>query len=141
MRPRSLYSLTAGHITWRLLREDPRITVGVALISVPSEALGDFLNRAENYNAVALKPPAIKEYFWTPSAPGTYANCKILALHGELDRVLPVTMGASWFPRIQAQAPPGNIIQVVQEGYGHVVTPHMVRLASEWVWRWGLSEA
>lgn len=141
MRPPALPLLTVGHITWRLLREDPRIKVGVALISVPSEALGDFLNRTGNYNAAALTPPAIKEYFWTPSAPGTYADSKILALHGKLDRVLPVTMGASWFPRIQAQAPPGNIMQVVQEGYGHVVTPEMVRMASEWVWRWGLSEA
>lgn len=132
--------LTSGHITWRLLREDPRITIGVPIISIPSECLGGYISRP-NYNAAALAPPAIAEYFFSESAPGVYAGKKILALHGGADRIMPAPMGAAWFPRIQAQGAEGEIVQVIQDGWGHIVTPEMVAHASEWVWRWGLSEA
>lgn len=124
-----------------MLREDPRVTVGVPIISLPSECLGTFLARPEPYASIALAPPAIHEYFFTPSEPEAYAGKKILTLHGELDRVIPISIGATWFSRIKAQAGEGEIVQTIQDGWGHVVTPEMVKLASEWVWRWGLTEA
>jgi hypothetical protein len=130
-----------GHITWRLVREDPRIKVAVPIISTPSEVLGHFLNRADKYGSKAITPPAIAEYFFSESEPGVYADAKILCLHGDVDRVIHYSLGHEWFPRIQAQAPEGHIVRHIQPDYGHVVTPEMVARAAEWLWRWGLSEA
>lgn len=76
-----------------------------------------------------------------PAPEPGYADKKILSIHGALDELVPYRLGKDKIAKIQAGARPGDVEVYVQEGRGHVCTPEMLRRASEWFWRWGLSEA
>lgn len=127
-----------GHVTWRLLREDPRIRIGVPIISIPSEAQGEMLikrvGKVETYF-----PPAVKKYFFEKSG-DVYRGKKILSIHGELDMLIEPKACLDAWDMIRAQGGEGEMERFVQEERGHVVTPEMVAKAAEWFWRWGLTE-
>jgi hypothetical protein len=52
---------------------------------------------------------------------------------------VPYRHGRAKIAEVQAAAPAGEVDVYVQDGRGHVCTPEMLRRASEWFWRWGLS--
>jgi hypothetical protein len=145
-----------GHVTWRLLREgkylcvrlfltpDPRITIGVPIISIPSEALGGLLTaRVKKLAAQGLDtyyPPAVRDYYESRPAASAYAGKKILAIYGKEDRMLPPRFGQAALDTIAARAvDPLDVSQFVQDNKGHVVSREMVGHAAEWFWRWSLS--
>lgn len=138
--------LTTGHVVWRLLREDPRVRIGVPIITVPGEALGNLLTTRSRRNdtlgkssgkAAAHYPTATREYYEAAPRPDVYDGKKILALCGQLDRMLPPKFGDAAFKDIQARV--GSDCQMwVQEDRGHVVSPEMVQRAAEWFYRWGV---
>lgn len=126
-----------------MIREDPRVKIAVPICSLPSDALGKHLLwRADKLpdNTTHL-PTAVREYFGSRAAPGTYRGKKILALHGGLDAMLPWKNGAEEWEKVVSEAGPGEAERWIDEGYGHVVSQEMVRRTAEWLWRWGLSAA
>jgi predicted esterase len=74
-----------------------------------------------------------------PAPPNAYAGKKILSIHGAEDELVPYRHGRAKIAEVQAAAPAGEVDVYVQDGRGHVCTPEMLRRASEWFWRWGLS--
>ncbi|BEI79790.1 hypothetical protein CcaverHIS002_0103190 [Cutaneotrichosporon cavernicola] len=131
-----------GHVTWRMVREDPRVKIAVPICSYPGEALGPLLiKRAEVLPDKTYLPPSVEKFFLERSAPGTYAGKKILALHGDLDALMPWHKAEDEWQRVAGECAPGESERWVDYDHGHVVSQDMVRRAAEWFWRWGLSAA
>lgn len=133
--------LTAGHVSWRLLREDPRIRIGVPICSLPSEAIGQlFMSRElpDGAPPTAL-PQGTADFFLVPSPAGTYKGKAILCLLGALDAVMPPEGGQKQWEGISTECEASA--KYVQPDIGHIVSRDMVRMTAEWLWYYGLTEA
>lgn len=128
-----------GHLCWRLLRECAQIRLGVPICSTPSESLGNLL-RAEVLPPGAqpvVQPPEVVHYFSRshreePRHWERYAGKKVLAVHGQLDNVMPFRLGAeSWAQLTQHTA---AAERYEEPGRGHVCSPPMVRRAAQFIW-------
>lgn len=127
------------------LTADPRIRIGAPIISIPPERLAGILTRRDTVpppdDPDNVVPQAVRHVFEERARPGAYRGKKILSVHGGADETIPVRKGSEEFARIVAEADsPGDLVVFVQDGFGHVVTPEMVRRVAEWFWRWGCSE-
>ncbi|BEI93114.1 uncharacterized protein CcaverHIS019_0507420 [Cutaneotrichosporon cavernicola] len=131
-----------GHLTWRMLRDDPRIRIGAPIVSIPPEYLAGILTRQFRVpppdDPLNIIPSTVRNAFELQAAPGSYTNKKILSLHGAIDETIPVRVAKDEFVRIRGET--GNLEVYVQDGMGHVVTPEMVKRVAEWFWRWGCCE-
>lgn len=136
-RTRPKLSKRTGHVTWRQLRDDPRLTIAVTICATPPETLGRKMLTSHAAGAYFLAKDT-RDFFDISSPKGTYSKKKILTLHGEEDKVLPETIGTERWAEIAQEAAAAN--QWIQPGRGHVVTPEMVTRAAEWCWRFGLTE-
>jgi len=121
---------------------DPRIQIGIPLISVPSEVLA--LNLIERHEQYGLKdkliyPPGVRSYMEARPPPGVYTNKKILSIHGELDFLMPIERCRPMLDQLVEESYPGYVDVFVCPDSGHKVSPEMVRRCAEWCWRWGLS--
>lgn len=140
-----LPSLSHYKLSSLALTSDPRIRIGAPIISIPPERLAGILTRQDTVpppeDPDNVVPNAVRHVFTERSRPGAYRGKKILSVHGGADDTIPVRKGSEEFARIIAEADsPGDLVVFVQDGYGHVVTPEMVRQVAEWFWRWGCSE-
>lgn len=131
-----------GHVNWRMLADEPRIRVAVPIATVPSDGLhklqiGKFVPEGE-LGTTVYYPPDTQKFFMTPAPEGTYVGKKILAINGTLDDLCPPELGDPEWKRVVREAGPGSAVRFVAEGVGHIVTPEMVRKASEWFYRWGV---
>jgi len=128
---------------WRLLRDDPRVRVGVPIVSIPPEELGTLLTIAsarEGNLGTPEKPypETLRRLYERPTPPGAYTGKKILCLYGEEDAMVPYGLGAAALRKIM-QEYPGDVRFWIQPAKGHVCSPEMVQMAAEWFWRWGVS--
>lgn len=134
-----------GNTTWRQLRTDSRIRVAAPIIGLPFEAFGPYLGARAEAGGLPFKPPtfpdSMRSYIESPTSEGAYEGKKILSIHGSLDELVPYRFGKDIIKGLIDKAPDGEVEVFVQDGKGHVCTPEMLRRASEWFWRWGLSEA
>ncbi|KAK4689374.1 hypothetical protein P7C73_g716, partial [Tremellales sp. Uapishka_1] len=132
-----------GHATWLLLREDPRIQIGVPIIGLPFESYPRLMKaRAESLGLefkAPVYPPSLQTVLERPIPEGTYRGKKILTLHGRDDPLVPYAKGEAEIEYVQADAKAGDVDIWVQEWTGHVCTPEMVQKAAQWIWKWGLS--
>ncbi|GMK56131.1 hypothetical protein CspeluHIS016_0211870 [Cutaneotrichosporon spelunceum] len=132
-----------GNSVWRMLREDPRIRIAAPIIGLPFESFGTYLGARAVQMGLSWGPPTYPDslvpLITARAAPDAYKNKKILTLHGAQDELVPYRHGRAKIAEIQDAAPAGDVEVFVQEGKGHVCTPEMLRAASEWFWRWGLS--
>jgi hypothetical protein len=135
-----------GHVNWRLLKNDKRVRVAVPIIAVPADSLGNvhtarFAADKTLGTDNMYYPRATREFYEGKSAPGTYRGKKILALHGGIDSVVPPAFGQKdWDTVIVPECGPGNAVQWIQPGRGHICTPEMVEKAAEWFYRWGVAD-
>ncbi|BEJ16152.1 hypothetical protein CspHIS471_0507570 [Cutaneotrichosporon sp. HIS471] len=131
-----------GHLTWRMLRDDPRIRIGAPIVSIPPEYLAGILTRQFRVpppdDPLNIIPSTVRNAFELQAAPGSYANKKILSVHGAIDETIPVRLAKDEFVRIRTET--DSLEVYVQDGMGHVVTPEMVKRVAEWFWRWGCCE-
>lgn len=133
-----------GHLCWRLLRECPQVKLGIPICSTPSESLGNLL-RAKVLPPDApevTQPPEVVHYFSEshnePNHWERYDGKKILAVHGQLDNVMPFRLGAESWEKL---APHTAVAQRYEEpGRGHVCSPPMVRRAAEFIWNHSVSQ-
>ncbi|KLT41821.1 hypothetical protein CC85DRAFT_246861 [Cutaneotrichosporon oleaginosum] len=132
-------SLGAGHLTWRMLRDDPRIRIGAPIVSIPPEFLAGILTRRFRVpppdDPDNIIPSAVRAAFEMKAPPGSYRNKKILSVHGAIDETIPVRLAKDEFARIRGETDTLEVF--VQDGMGHVVTPEMVSQVAKWFWRWG----
>ncbi|KAL1411867.1 hypothetical protein Q8F55_002844 [Vanrija albida] len=131
-----------GHLLWRLMKEDPRIRVAVPIISCPPDSL--VLVHTAHWRAngtlgtnAMYYPKHVREFYEDSTPDGVWVGRKILALHGDLDQVVPPVFSEASWPKVVAEAGRDSTEQVIQPGVGHICTPEMVRRASEWFYRWG----
>lgn len=82
-------------------------------------------------------PKHVKQFYEEPTPPGTWVGRKILALHGELDQVVPPVFSKDSWPKVVAEAGSDSTEQYIQPGVGHICTPDMVRRASYWFYQHG----
>lgn len=127
------------------LTPDPRIRIGAPIISIPPERLAGILTRQDGVPPPSdphnIIPGTVRAVFEAQSKSGAYRGKKILSVHGGADQTIPYRKADKEFAAIRAvEETPGDLEIYVQEGFGHVVTPEMVRKVAEWFWRWGCSE-
>lgn len=131
-----------GHLTWRMLREDPRVTIGVPIVSVPPETLGWFIT----HRSEVPRPDDpdfdvaqnVYEFFTEETKPEQLRGKHILSMHGAIDPLMNISRMGSTLRRIVPYAQDWEIF--VQEGTGHQVTPEMTRKAAEWFYRFGMTD-
>lgn len=127
------------------LTPDPRIRIGAPIIGLPFEAFGAYLGARAVSQGLKWGPPtyptSLVPLIQAPPLGEGYVGKKICSIHGGLDELVPYRFGKEKIAAVQAAAPRGDVDVFVQEGRGHVCTPEMLCRASEWFWRWGLSEA
>ncbi|EJT50316.1 hypothetical protein A1Q1_00421 [Trichosporon asahii var. asahii CBS 2479] len=132
-----------GHVMWRILRSDPRVRVGVPIISIPPERLGTLLTIAsEREGLLGTKekphPRGVREGYAEPTAPGAYRGKKILCLYGSADAMVPYALGKNKLREIM-QENRGDVQFWIQPDMGHVCSQEMVKKAADWFWEYGLA--
>jgi hypothetical protein len=128
----------AGHVTWRLLRSDPRIQLGVCFSTAPPERLGTGIVAAFDRGDFPL-PRATVNFFRLHTPPGAFHGKHILAVHGREDRVIRFAAGQERWEEIKAECERGGHAEdFVQEGKGHVISEEMVAQAAAFIWRWAV---
>ena len=132
-----------GNISWRLLREEPRVHIAVPIIGLPWECFSRYVGaRAIQLGfpfAPPIYPPALRPLFETSPPDGAYRGKKILSIHGEIDTLVPYSTGKDDIATILKRLPDGHMEVWVQEGVGHTITVEMVKRTAEWIWRWALA--
>jgi hypothetical protein len=129
-----------GHMVWRLLREDPRVRVGVPIASVPPETLAMFITGSGSEYDIPVEgtAAAVRDYFSTQTLPSDFTGKHILSLHGGADPIMGLNRMQDTLTRIGAYADHFEIY--AEPGIGHQVTPEMVRRTAAWFWRFGMCE-
>jgi len=130
-----------GNVTWRLTRYEPRVNISIPIIGLPFEAFARYLGaRAEQMGFAfepPIYPPSLQPLFNDPVKPDAYTGKKILSIHGELDRLVPMAQGRAELDKIAAE---NKDVEVwAQPGAGHVVSVEMMDRTAEWIWRWAMS--
>ncbi|KAL1407506.1 hypothetical protein Q8F55_006939 [Vanrija albida] len=135
-----------GNTVWRLLAEEPRISVGVPIIGLPPDSFVKYLSARAVSAGLQLAPPtfpaSLRPWMERRATPGAYAGKKILTLHGAGDELVPYRHGQDDIRAVLAAAEAEGDVEIwVQDGVGHICSPEMLGRAAQWFWRWGLSEA
>ncbi|OCF56102.1 hypothetical protein L486_06043 [Kwoniella mangroviensis CBS 10435] len=134
-----------GHVAWRLLREEPRIRIGIPIIGLPFESFPKYMGpRAESLN-IPFEPPTYPPSL-VPVLEGdvdhsNYKGKKILTIHGGHDKLVPLEKGLKDIEKILDavnDSEGGKADIYVDDKTGHAVSKEMVWKTAEWVWEYGL---
>ncbi|WVQ73062.1 hypothetical protein IAR50_002625 [Cryptococcus sp. DSM 104548] len=140
-----------GHVTWKLLHDDPRVRIGIPIIGLPFESLPKYLGARAINNGLSWGPPTyppslqriIEPYRDPVLEQKAYAGKKILTMHGKEDKLVPFAKGEEDIKQIEKwteeEAEKGGICAIdLQENVGHVCTIEMLKKSAEWTWRYAL---
>ncbi|ODO10201.1 hypothetical protein I350_02430 [Cryptococcus amylolentus CBS 6273] len=140
-----------GHVTWKLLHDDPRVQIGIPIIGLPFESLPKYLGARALNNGLTWGPPTYPpslqrmiEPFRDPAfEQKAYSGKKILTMHGKEDKLVPFGQGEGDIKQIEDWVEhgteKGGICAIdVQDNVGHVCTIQMLKKAAEWTWRYAL---
>ncbi|BEI85789.1 hypothetical protein CcaverHIS002_0600760 [Cutaneotrichosporon cavernicola] len=112
-----------GNSVWRMLREDPRITIAAPIIGLPFEAFATYLGARAVQSGLSWGPPtypkSLVPLISAPAQPNAYQGKKILSIHGAEDQLVSYRYGSAKIAEIQSAAPAGDVEVFVQEGRGH----------------------
>ncbi|ORX39252.1 Alpha/Beta hydrolase protein [Kockovaella imperatae] len=132
-----------GNVTWRVLRDDPRVNVAIPIQGLPLECHLPYLKaRALGMNLAfepPLCPPTLLPILESPVSDSAYWGKKILTIHGGADDVVPYAVGKEIITGMQKKAQPGDVEIVILPGIEHTVTPEMVQHSAAWVYKWAIS--
>nr|ODO03828.1 hypothetical protein L204_00167 [Cryptococcus depauperatus CBS 7855] len=141
-----------GHVTWKLLHDDPRVRIGIPIIGLPFESVPIYLQaRAESSHPPLrweppLYPPSLRMLIEPKRDERVEQECyggkRILTMHGKEDTLVPYSRGEPDIKKIGMWVKKGGGICVidVQEKVGHVCTIQMMQKTAEWVWIYALKE-
>ncbi|KAI1786769.1 Alpha/Beta hydrolase protein [Ganoderma leucocontextum] len=136
-----------GHSTWIILKDEPRIRLGIPIIGCP-DYLALMSSRAEE-SGVPIEPPYFPKSFLeylkrhdpanVPYAASDKTNPfrgkKILVLSGKEDMLVPWTASQAFVEKLNVGEEEGGIKQVfVEPGIGHACSPAMVKEAVRFLW-------
>ncbi|ODO05360.1 hypothetical protein L198_02053 [Cryptococcus wingfieldii CBS 7118] len=140
-----------GHVTWKLLHDDPRVQIGIPIIGLPFESLPKYLGARALNNGLTWGPPTYPPSLQRMIEPfrdltfeqKAYSGKKILTMHGKEDKLVPFGQGEGDIKQIEDWAEhgteKGGICAIdVQDNVGHVCTVQMLKKAAEWTWRYAL---
>jgi hypothetical protein len=147
-----------GHATWIVLRDEPRVTIGIPIIGCP-----DYYSMIKE--RIARKPPSNGQRTlvgpaWPPSfaeliakgdpcavdytshdpAINPYINKQILILGGGDDKLVPPRFGQKMYDEMYV-GETGAKDMIIQDGVGHDTSSEMIERVGEWIWKYGLSGA
>ncbi|KAH9914172.1 Alpha/Beta hydrolase protein [Epithele typhae] len=138
-----------GHSAWHVLKNDPRVRIGVPVIGCP-DYLALVTKRAKAHK-LALAPPQLPASLrariaaddpaaapYAAAGPeNPFLGKKILVLAGKEDRVVPWSAGRAVVEALCVGE--GGVKEVlVEEGVGHEFSERMVREAARFLWEHGL---
>ncbi|WVR08863.1 hypothetical protein IAU60_005922 [Kwoniella sp. DSM 27419] len=134
-----------GHVTWRLLREEPRIKIGIPIIGLPFESFPKYMGPRAASLSIPFEPPTYPPSL-RPLLEGevdhtSYQGKKILSLHGAEDTLVPLEKGRADIDEVMrvVNASAGGRAELwSQDGAGHVCSPEMLRRTADWIWTHGL---
>lgn len=137
------YSL-GGHVVWTLLREEPRISIGIPIVGCPDyEALME-LRAKQTYGVPELKPPrypdALREIvtkgkqvnLTATDASNPFLGKKILVLSGKEDQLVHWSASESFIDAVQV-GPEGVKRILLEEGVGHTMSDRARQEAAEFI--------
>ncbi|KAI0763937.1 Alpha/Beta hydrolase protein [Trametes elegans] len=141
-----------GHATWLVLRNEPRIRIGVPVIAAP-DYLALMSRRARSHklpvgppyfpqvllDLIARADPAAAPYAAAgPENP--FRGKKVLVLSGAEDKKVPWAVAKEFVERLNVGGEQeGGVKEViVEDGTGHEFSPGMVKEAARFVWKHAL---
>ncbi|WWC72906.1 uncharacterized protein I206_106870 [Kwoniella pini CBS 10737] len=134
-----------GHVAWRLLREEPRIKIGIPIIGLPFESFPKYMKpRAEGLGipfTPPTYPPSLTPLLEDDVDHHKYKGKKILTIHGGHDKLVPLDKGREDIDIVLkvANESEGRGEIWIDENTGHAVSKEMVEKTAEWIWEYGLS--
>lgn len=149
--------LPPGHATWIVLRDDPRVTLGIPIIGCPdyislltpriahnppSNGQRDLVGPAfpdTLRKLVEKDDPCAVDYRSRDPAVNPYIGKQILILGGKEDELVPPKFGEKMYKEMY-MGPEGAKEMVVQEGVGHRLSSQMIERVGEWLWRYGVRD-
>jgi pimeloyl-ACP methyl ester carboxylesterase len=152
-----LMALSAGHATWMVLRDEPRITLGIPIVGCPDyislltpriakfpPSTGQRELAAPAFPAslaqlVTKDDPCAADYRSHDPAVNPYIGKQILILGGGEDRLVPPKFGEKMF-RDMYVGSEGAKEMIVQDGIGHAMSPEMLERVGEWLWKYGVND-
>ncbi|KAI8970643.1 Alpha/Beta hydrolase protein [Trametes punicea] len=139
-----------GHATWIVLRNEPRIKVGVPIIACP-DYLALMTRRAKSHKLPVGPPyfpkslidlihradPVVVPYTALDSS-NPFLGKKILVLSGQDDKKVPWTSAKEFVDNLNVGQ--GGVKEVIVEpGVGHEFSPAMVKECARFVWQHALA--
>ncbi|WRT69279.1 uncharacterized protein IL334_006263 [Kwoniella shivajii] len=151
-----------GHVAWRLLREEPRIKIGIPIIGLPFESFPKYMKpRAESMKIPfdpPTYPPSLLPLLEGDIDHSNYKGKKILTIHGGHDKLVPLDKGLKDIENVMnilnnqenanthGNARGGDSGKElkgkgeiwIDEFTGHAVSKEMVEKTAQWIWEYGL---
>ncbi|ADV23076.1 hypothetical protein CNBF2720 [Cryptococcus gattii WM276] len=140
-----------GHVTWKLLHDDPRVQIGIPIIGLPFESFPVYLRARALSQGLKWEPPvyppSLKSFIEPVRNPveeqQKYSGKKILSMHGKEDRLVPYGKGERDLRQIEKwveeDKSKGGVCAIdVQDNVGHVCSIQMLKKAVEWTWMYAL---
>ncbi|WVQ93019.1 hypothetical protein IAU59_000082 [Kwoniella sp. CBS 9459] len=135
-----------GHVTWRLLRGEPRIKIGIPIIGLPFESFPKYMGPRAESLSIPFKaptyPPSLRPLLEGEVDHSSYRGKKILTLHGARDKLVPLDKGLVDIEevlRVVNGSEGGKAELWSQDNAGHVCSDEMLRRTADWIWTYGLS--
>ncbi|KAJ9109202.1 hypothetical protein QFC21_000531 [Naganishia friedmannii] len=145
-----------GHASWIVLRDEPRVTIGIPIIGCPDyySMLKERIARKGPSNGqktlvgpafppslaqlVAKEDPIAVHYTSHDPLVNPYIGKQILILGGGDDKLVPPKFGEKIYEGLYV-GEKGAKNMIIQEGVGHRLSEEMIERVGEWIWRYGLS--
>jgi len=141
-----------GHSTWIVLRDEPRVNIGVPIIGCP-EYLSLMGPRAQASGLTVTPPhfpasfidyvkthdPSSAEVSSDDPSQNPFIGKHILVLSGADDQLVPWSASKKFVDALQVGN--GTKKVVVEERAGHECTPRMVQTLASFVWKHGMKRA
>ena len=144
-----------GHATWIVLRDDPRVTLGIPIIGCPDyislltpriahnppsngqrELVGPAFPSTLR-QLIEREDPCAVDYRSHDPAVNPYIGKQILVLGGKDDDLVPPKFGEKMYADMYVGTD-GAKDMVIQDGVGHRLSSQMIEKVGEWLWRYGL---
>ncbi|KAI0635458.1 Alpha/Beta hydrolase protein [Trametes polyzona] len=140
-----------GHSTWLVLRNEPRIKIGVPIIASP-DYLALMSRRARSHklpvgppyfpksllDLIARADPVAAPYT-AADASNPFLGKKILVLSGQDDKKVPWATAAKTFVENLNVGEGGVKEVIIESGVGHLFSPAMVKECARFVWEHALA--
>ncbi|KAI0648841.1 Alpha/Beta hydrolase protein [Trametes meyenii] len=140
-----------GHATWIVLKNEPRVTLGIPIIGCPDYL--KLMSARAKESGIALAPPHFpasfvgyvrahdpaSTAFTAAGGANPFWGKKVLVLSGKEDVLVPWSASEAFVQGLDVGTEEGGVKEVlVEEGTGHACSEGMIRRAAGFVWEHAL---